>query len=217
VVIHVIAEQATIDGTGDAPGSMVEADGLISPELLQELAKSAKLVPLVHPGDAPPECGYTPSRALADYVRCRDLTCRFPGCDRPALGCDLDHTIPYGDGGRTHASNMKCPCRLHHLLKTFLGWRDKQLRDGTIVWVWRHHFAEGRTVGGLVSGRGRLSRKYVSFNHPGDGPWLLHGPKMADPVYRYRRCAREAGDAVDSLAHCSLGQRPKDLRQRAAQ
>ncbi|MBS4728807.1 HNH endonuclease [Mycobacterium sp. SM1] len=133
VVIHVIAEQATLDGTGTEAGSLVGADGLIPPELVAELARSAKLVPLVHPGDGPPEPGYVPSKALADFVRCRDLTCRWPGCDRPAHDCDLDHTIPYSNGGPTHASNLKCYCRTHHLVKTFWGWRDKQLPDGTLI------------------------------------------------------------------------------------
>ncbi len=133
VVIHVIAEQATVDGTGDAPGSLVGADGLIPPELIAELARSARLVSLVHPVDAPPESGYVPSKGLADFVRCRDLTCRWPGCDRPATECDLDHTIPYGDGGATHASNLKCYCRTHHLVKTFWGWHDQQLPDGTVI------------------------------------------------------------------------------------
>ena len=55
-----------------------------------------------------------PSTALADFVRCRDLTCRFPGCDHPAIDCDLDHTIPYAQGGPTHAGNLKCYCRTHH-------------------------------------------------------------------------------------------------------
>ena len=67
--------------------------------------------------------------------RCRDLTCRFPGWDRAAIRCDLDHTIPFGEGGPTHASNLKCLCRIHHLLKTFGGWRDTQLRDGTVIWT----------------------------------------------------------------------------------
>ncbi|ORB00521.1 hypothetical protein BST33_11110 [Mycolicibacter minnesotensis] len=133
VVIHVIAEQATVDGTGDVPGSLVEADGLIPPELIAELATSARLVALAHPADAPPEPGYVPSKALADFVRCRDLTCRWPGCDRPALDCDIDHTIPYGDGGQTHGLNLKCYCRTHHLVKTFWGWRDQQLPDGTLI------------------------------------------------------------------------------------
>jgi hypothetical protein len=133
VVIHVIAEHATIDGTGATPASAVNADGLIAPELVAELAKSAKLVPLVHPADAPPEPGYVASKALADFVRCRDLTCRWAGCDRSATECDLDHTIPYADGGPTHASNIKCYCRTHHLVKTFWGWRDQQLPDATVI------------------------------------------------------------------------------------
>jgi Domain of unknown function (DUF222) len=134
VVIHVIAEQATIEGrAGAAPASEVGADGLITPELVVELAASAKLMPLIHPGDAPPEPGYVPSKALADFVRCRDLTCRWPGCDRPAVGCDLDHTIPYSQGGATHASNLKCYCRTHHLVKTFWGWGEQQLADGTLI------------------------------------------------------------------------------------
>lgn len=133
VTIHVIAEQETLNGTGTAPASEIGADGLITPEVIAELAKSAKLVPLVHPGYAPPEPGYTPSKALADFVRCRDLTCRWPGCDQPAINCQLDHTIPHAQGGPTHAGNLKCYCPTHHLLKTFWGWREQQLPDGTLI------------------------------------------------------------------------------------
>ncbi|HUO37626.1 MAG TPA: DUF222 domain-containing protein, partial [Mycobacterium sp.] len=133
VVIHLIGERATLDGCASTPGAEVGADGLITPELLRELASSARLVALIHPGDAPPEKGYVPSQALADFVRCRDLTCRWPGCDQPAGRCDLDHTIPYSQGRPTHASNLKCYCRTHHLVKTFCGWTDKQLPDGTLL------------------------------------------------------------------------------------
>jgi Domain of unknown function (DUF222) len=108
VVIHVVADQASVDGTGRAPGSMIGSNALVPAEVVAELARSARLRPLIHPTDGPPEPGYTPSRALGDFVRCRDLTCRFPGCDRPAPDCDLDHTLPYGDGGHTHASKVRC-------------------------------------------------------------------------------------------------------------
>ena len=133
VVIHVIAEQSTIEGSGSAPACEVGIDGLIAPELVTELAASAKLVALIHPADAAPENGYVPSKALADFVRCRDLTCRWPGCDRSAVACDVDHTIPYAQGGLTHASNLKCYCRTHHLVKTFWAWGEKQLPDGTLI------------------------------------------------------------------------------------
>ncbi|WP_066907398.1 HNH endonuclease signature motif containing protein [Mycobacterium interjectum] len=134
VVIHLIAEQATLEGTAITAAAQLGADGLITAELVQQLAASATLRPLIHPADAPAENGYLPSTALADFVRCRDLTCRAPGCDHPAVQCDVDHTIPHARGGPTHAANLKCLCRLHHLLKTFCGWRDQQLADGTVIW-----------------------------------------------------------------------------------
>ena len=133
VVIHVIAAQATVDGSGATPGAAPGVEGLIPAEVVAELAKSARLIPLSPPAGAEPR--YAPSAKLADFVRCRDLTCRAPGCDRPAAGCDLDHTIPYADGGATCASNLKALCRLHHLMKTFWGWRDWQLPDGTVIWT----------------------------------------------------------------------------------
>ena len=101
MVIHVIAEQATVDGTGDTPAAIIGYDGLIPAQLIAELAHTARCQPLIHPGDAPAEPGYRPSKALADFVRHRDLTCRFPNCAAPATDCDIDHTIPHGRR-RTH-------------------------------------------------------------------------------------------------------------------
>lgn len=124
------------------PGFGFVVGGLAVPaSVLADLAKRgiAELRPVVHPGDAPPEPRYRPSVALATFVRCRDLTCRFPGCECPADVCDIDHTIPYDRGGPTHASNLKALCRKHHLLKTFWcgtgGWRDEQLPDGAVIWT----------------------------------------------------------------------------------
>jgi hypothetical protein len=134
VVIHVVADQAGIDGRGRTPGLVLGGEGLITAEMVAELAKNAQLQPLIPPADVP-EPRYIPSAKLADFVRSRDVTCRAPGCDHPAFDCDLDHTIAYDDGGWTHASNLKALCRKHHLLKTFGGWRDKQLPDGTVIWL----------------------------------------------------------------------------------
>src|SRR6202035_2932459 len=71
-------------GRPDCAAGKRPAAGPVVIHVIAELAASAKLVPLIHPGDAPPETGYVPSPALADFVRCRDLTCRWPGCDVPA-------------------------------------------------------------------------------------------------------------------------------------
>jgi hypothetical protein len=112
--------------------------------ITRRAALGATVSVILHPGLAPPEPHYTPSKALADFVRSRDLTCRFPGCKQPATTCDLDHSIPW-PYGPTQASNLKSLCRKHHLLKTFWagegGWRDRQLPDGTVIWT----AADGQT------------------------------------------------------------------------
>ncbi|WP_157576615.1 HNH endonuclease signature motif containing protein, partial [Mycobacterium sp. GA-2829] len=112
--------------------------GIANSALLAAFLDRATIRTVTHPGDAPPEPQYRPSAALSEFIRCRDLTCRFPHCDVPATRCDIDHTIPW-PAGPTCGSNLKCLCRKHHLLKTFwtgkTGWRDEQFADGTVVWT----------------------------------------------------------------------------------
>jgi hypothetical protein len=129
VVIHVVAERATLEGAATRPGYLLDTGEVIAPELLAELKTVARQRPVVIPVEVAPDPGYRPSRAVADFVRARDLTCRAPGCDKPATSCDIDHTVPWPVGA-THAANLKCLCREHHILKTFWGWKDQQLADG---------------------------------------------------------------------------------------
>jgi len=116
------------------PAALMSGGMLPAPLLAAKVAGSAKIVPIRHPGDSAPEPRYIPSAVLATFIRCRDMTCRFPGCDEPAHRCDIDHTIAY-PAGPTQASNLKVLCRKHHLLKTFWGWQDQQLPDGTVTWT----------------------------------------------------------------------------------
>ena len=63
---------------------------------------------MIHPGnDVAPESGYRPPPAADMFVRCRDMTCRFPNCDRPDEFCNVDHTVP-DPVGLTHSSKLKC-------------------------------------------------------------------------------------------------------------
>ena len=122
-----------------ATTAVIAGGPAIPTALLTELARMGALTRIVpDPATLGTEPGYRPSTRLTRFVRSRDLTCSFTGCDRPAEYCDLDHTIPYPHGP-THPGNVKCLCRKHHLLKTFWtgvgGWLDQQLADGTIVWT----------------------------------------------------------------------------------
>ncbi|BCI55888.1 hypothetical protein NIIDNTM18_51660 [Mycolicibacterium litorale] len=140
-VINVIADQFTVLGAGDKPGYLA-GFGVVDAEVVRRMAERATLRVLTPPSVTPEQMKrYQPTAAVERFVRMRDLTCRFPGCDRPAERCDLDHTIPFNhvdpsSGGHTVADNLKCLCRQHHRLKTFHdGWRDLQLPDGTVVWT----------------------------------------------------------------------------------
>jgi hypothetical protein len=181
IVIHVLAEQASVEGTATTPG-YVPGYGPLPARVVQDLADTAKVKPLIVPDPTTsPEPGYRPSAALAEFVRLRDLTCRFPGCDRPAEVCDIDHTVPWPIGP-THPSNLKLYCRAHHLLKTFYngagGWLDKQLPDGTVIFT----SPSGRTYttepGGamffpqLATPTGELAIPKMS-GEPGEGRGLM--------------------------------------------
>ena len=140
-IINVIAGQQSVIGDSREPG-YIEGYGVIDADQVRELAKDAALRLATEPSVTPAEAlRYQPSAALQRWIRMRDLTCRFPGCDRPASGCDIDHTIPFNHvdparGGLTVPGNLKCMCRQHHRLKTFHdGWHDIQLPDGTVVWT----------------------------------------------------------------------------------
>lgn len=113
IVIHLLAEADTVDGTSDAPGYL-PGHGAIPAETVRDLAARARLRPLGAVSRLTAEPRYQPSVALADFIKARDLCCRFPGCDKPAEVCDIDHTIPWGAGGPTHPSNLKLLCRVHH-------------------------------------------------------------------------------------------------------
>lgn len=47
-------------------------------------------------------------------VEARDQFCQHPGCDVPAERCQIDHVVPYEDGGLTTQFNARCYCPFHH-------------------------------------------------------------------------------------------------------
>jgi len=79
--------------------------------------------------------GYRPSAALRHLVNLRHATCVFPGCRRPAVQCDADHTIAYRSGGKTCLCNLAPLCRHHHQVKQTPGWTLEQTRPGTLTWT----------------------------------------------------------------------------------
>ncbi len=126
VDVQVTVDLPTLLGFQDCPGELA-GYGPIPAHLARELAADSKWRRLIYE----PQTGelldlgrtrYTPSPALARYVRTRDQHCTFAGCQRPAARCDLDHCHDYGAGGGTDRINLHPLCVFHHHVKHHAGW-----------------------------------------------------------------------------------------------
>nr|WP_268916212.1 MULTISPECIES: HNH endonuclease [Actinomyces] len=77
---------------------------------------------------------YRPPAGLADLVRARDASCTYPGCQVPAVRCDIDHVRPWAEGGTTSWQNLACLCQAHHRLKHTPGWLLTRTPEGSLTW-----------------------------------------------------------------------------------
>jgi hypothetical protein len=84
---------------------------------------------------------YHPTAGLRHALHIRQRTCSAPGCRRHATSCDLDHTTPYANGGRTCECGLAPLCRRHHRAKQTHGWTLRQPQPGVLIWQLPH----GRT------------------------------------------------------------------------
>jgi hypothetical protein len=72
--------------------------------------------------------------ALRHLIEVRQRTCTAPGCRRPAIACDIDHTVPFEAGGATCECNGGPLCRRHHRAKQAPGWHLTQDQPGIMTW-----------------------------------------------------------------------------------
>jgi hypothetical protein len=80
--------------------------------------------------------GRTVNRHLRTALAHRDKTCVVPGCG-VSFGLEIDHVIPFADGGPTALDNLALLCHHHHFLKTFEGWtlsRNGTEAGGQAIW-----------------------------------------------------------------------------------
>ena len=167
-MIHVVANQSTLDGEDDQPGYL-DGVGVIDADTVRELAADAAFDYLDtgvgvgaldprhrdHAAAARAALRYVPSKKLLSLVRSGELCCTFPGCTNPVWQADVDHSTPYAhhnpsSGGLTVRANLKPLCRFHHRTKTFGRWRDYQLDLQTAIFVSpTGHTFVGNAFGGL--------------------------------------------------------------------
>ena len=66
------------------------------------------------------------------HIALRDGGCLFPGCDRPAMGCEAHHRDHHIDGGPTAEHNLDLFCPFHHVQVHEGGWTYKIIDAETL-------------------------------------------------------------------------------------
>ncbi|AKL73642.1 protein of unknown function DUF222/HNH endonuclease [Actinobacteria bacterium IMCC26256] len=67
----------------------------------------------------------------------RDRVCQVPTCDMN-IGLEIDHIIPFAEGGATSFENLVRLCKRHHLQKTHDGYRLEAIDASKgAPWRWR--------------------------------------------------------------------------------
>ncbi|MFT4210663.1 MAG: DUF222 domain-containing protein [Microbacterium sp.] len=134
VTVPVLALAGTERGTG-----MLAGDRPIDPVTARRLAGAAtgwdRVMSDPYTGAVLAVDRYRPGADLHRFLRVRDERCRFPGCRRPARGCDVDHNLDAALGGPTRVHNLCHFCRRHHTLKHETAWRVRQRSGGVIEWT----------------------------------------------------------------------------------
>lgn len=140
--VHLTVPLLTLLGLSAEPGD-VPGYGPLTAEITRQLAVAASdprtrwCVTVTGSNGEPLHHGrlaYRPPPEMARAIRVLQPTCAFPGCPRPASACDLDHRVPYDQGGATCPCNVSPLCRRHHRAKQAEGWRFAE-HDGRLVWT----------------------------------------------------------------------------------
>ena len=140
-LVQVLVPYSTLTGADDAPVELVGYGPIPAPQARDIAADGVWRRLVTDPlSGALLDHGrtvYRPPAALADFVRARDVTCRFPPCNRRAIDGELDHTRAWtGEGGETCEENLYGGCvHHHHLHHDAPGWTVQQDPDGTITWT----------------------------------------------------------------------------------
>ncbi|MFM8896234.1 MAG: DUF222 domain-containing protein [Actinomycetales bacterium] len=129
-------QHAAIPGAGHLPAEV--ARGLLADATMRRMITDPVTGHLLDLGRKT----YRIPEAVRRFIEARDQTCRFPGCNRRAIHCEIDHAVPWNQGGTTSPSNLGALCTRHHRMKTHAGWsiQDSDL-SGACIWVSPH----GRT------------------------------------------------------------------------
>ncbi|QTX04138.1 HNH endonuclease signature motif containing protein [Agromyces archimandritae] len=179
--VHVTVPVLTLIGGSDSP-ALIDGCGPIAAETARELAARAPSFTrlLTHPVSGAvldvDRTVYRPPADLSKWLRVRDETCRFPGCNRRASGCELDHTEGFAAGGKTSFDNLGHLCSKHHHVKHESTWQVRHREGGIFDWIsptGRRHrtLPPGATAAPAGAPPGLMAEREFRSLPPDEPPW----------------------------------------------
>ncbi len=135
--VDIYVDEETLAGLADRPGEIPGFGPVIADIARQVATQQARWQFTVTNQGQPLHVGVTRRRPTATQqraVQALHRTCVFPGCRMPAQDCDLDHRIPWAEGGATTIRQLVPLCRHDHQIRHRCGWTHQQLPD-RIQWT----------------------------------------------------------------------------------
>lgn len=136
-VLHVHVSASALERGHTIAGETCRIDGIgpITVGAARRLATAGMVTVIEHAGAdvrRVANLGRTIPANLRAALEARDPTCVVPECNR-RRALEIDHIVPFGQGGETKLANLARLCKWHHAQKTHHGAR---LSGRPGAWVW---------------------------------------------------------------------------------
>ncbi|NYI46260.1 hypothetical protein BJ993_003340 [Nocardioides aromaticivorans] len=144
--------------TPDSAIARMEGHGPLTVEyvrhLVEHYASGVKVQPVINLNQGASVDAYEIPAKLREAVHLIHPGDTFPFAANLSRKVDLDHQIPYAEGGPTSTDNLGPMTRTHHRIKTHAGWQVRQPFPGIVIWRDPHgaHYLVDQTGTRRVTG-----------------------------------------------------------------
>ncbi len=124
--------------TPDSPIARMEGHGPVTVayvrHLVSHIAGQVRVQPVIDLNQGASVDAYEIPHKLREAVHLIHPADVFPYAANLTKNVDIDHQIPYSEGGKTSTDNLGPLTRTHHRIKTHAGWEVRQPFPGIVIW-----------------------------------------------------------------------------------
>ncbi|HVK27955.1 MAG TPA: HNH endonuclease signature motif containing protein [Nocardioides sp.] len=129
IVLHCTPDSAIARMEGHGPVTTAYARHLVA-----HIASQVKVQPVIDLNQGAAVDAYEIPQKLREAVHLIHPGDTFPYAANLSRKVDLDHQVPYSEGGPTSTDNLGPLTRTHHRIKTHAGWDVRQPFPGIVIW-----------------------------------------------------------------------------------